>query len=339
MIINYFKKLYCFFFLFVFISLEAAHSPIIKQEFIFTNAPFAFSHASTITETHSGKLLCAWFAGSEHGAKDVEIWLSTSTEAGWSSPKQVATENGVPCWNPVLFTLPSNEILLFYKAGYHPEEWSGMLKRSHDEGKAWREAESLPAGINGPTKNKPLLLKDGTLLCGSSTESWRRWGCWVDITSDNGYHWMKSTPINLEKQLFGIIEPALFFTKEGAIKMLTRSYQGGHICSATSEDQGRTWSSASPISLPNPNSAIDAVNLQDGRIILVYNHSKKERTPLNVAVSKDDGKSWETKVTLEDSEGEYSYPSVIQSKDGRIHITYSWNRTKIKHVVIDPKLL
>lgn len=339
MITNYFKKLYCFFFLLIFISLEAAHPSIIKQEFIFTNAPFGFCQASTITETHSGNLLCAWFGGTELGAKDSEIWFSILQKSEWSSPNQVATENGVPCWNPVLFTMPSNEVLLFYKAGYHPEEWSGMLKRSHDEGKSWKEAEPLPAGVNGPVKNKPLLLKDGTLLCGSSIESWRRWGCWIDITSDNGCHWMKSTPINMDKQLFGIIQPTLFFTKEGAIKMLARSYDTGHICSAVSEDQGRTWSSAHPISLPNPNSAIDAVNLKDGRIALVYNHSKKERNPLNLAISKDDGKNWEMKVILEDNPGEYSYPSVIQTKDGLLHITYTWNYTKIKHVVIDPKLL
>jgi len=88
--------------------------------------------------------------------------------------KKIAEIEEIPCWNPVLFTMPSKEILLFYKAGRNPQQWSGLLKRSCDEGASWSEAECLPAGIIGPAKNKPLLLPDGTLLCGSSIESWRR---------------------------------------------------------------------------------------------------------------------------------------------------------------------
>lgn len=94
-----------------------------------------------------------------------------------------------------------------------------------------------------------------------------------------------------------------------------------------------------PISLPNPNSAIEAVNLIDGRIVLVYNHSKKERYPLNIAISKDGGATWKMEVVLEEEPGEYSYPSVIQTLDKNIHITYTLNRKFIKHVILDPKLL
>lgn len=329
-------KICCYFL--VFLSLEATHPSIIKQEFIFTDPPFASCHASTLTQAHSGAILCAWFAGSEEGADDVAIWLSTCEESKWNFPKKIAAIEKVPCWNPVLFTMPSKEILLFYKAGRNPQQWSGALKRSCDEGAHWSEEECLPAGIIGPAKNRPLLLSNGTLLCGSSIESWRRWGCWIDITADVGRTWSKSSPINVDSQLFGIIQPALFFGKNGAIKLLARSHQIGFICAAESYDHGKTWSEAQPISLPNPNSAIDAVNITDGRIVLVYNHSQEERYPLNIATSEDGGVTWKAAVVLEEEPGEYSYPSIIQALDKKIHITYTWNRKYIKHVILDPKL-
>jgi predicted neuraminidase len=88
--------------------------------------------------------------------------------------------------------------------------------------------------------------------------------------------------------------------------------------------------------LPNPDSGIDAVRMRDGVIALVYNHTKHGRTPLNLALSTDDGNSWGTPYVLENTPGEYSYPAVIQSGDGMLHITYTWKRERIKHVVINP---
>ena len=89
------------------------------------------------------------------------------------------------------------------------------------------------------------------------------------------------------------------------------------------------------IDLPNPDSGVDGIVLRNGRGFLVYNHSRRKRTPLNVAISHD-GKRWLKTLTLEDRVGEYSYPAVIQTSDELIHVVYTWNRSRIKHVVIDP---
>ena len=80
------------------------------------------------------------------------------------------------------------------------------------------------------------------------------------------------------------------------------------------------------------------MTLKDGRQLIVYNHTPKGRSPLNVAVSRD-GKAWEAALVLESEPGEYSYPAVIQAADGRIHITYTWKRQRVKHVVVDPAKL
>lgn len=330
------RSLFAALFLVPMLWLEAMHPSVVKEEFIFSKAPFASCHASTITEAADGHLICAWFGGKEEGDASVKIWMSHFQES-WNAPQEAASAKDFPCWNPVLFTLPSGEILLFYKAGRNPKEWSGFLKRSFDQGKSWSETELLPAGVIGPVRSKPLLLEDGTLVCGSSIESWQRWGCWIDLTTDGGKTWTKSNPINVKTQYFGIIQPTVFFSNEGQLRFLARSHQIGYVCTAASEDDGRTWSNAIPTTLPNPNSAIETVNLQDGRILLVYNDSKTERYPLNVAVSSDGGETWTMKVVLEEKKGEYSYPAMIETRDGLVHITYTWNREKIKHVVINPR--
>jgi predicted neuraminidase len=330
------RRLFGFLLLIFCSAAQAAHPSIVLEEFVFSNPPFASCHASTIAETEKGHLLCAWFGGSEEGAPDVKIWTA-ARDSAWNAPKEVTRADDKPCWNPVLFVLPSAEVLLFYKAGPHPTNWSGFLKRSDNHGKTWSEAELLPAGIIGPVRSKPLLLSNGTLLCGSSIESWQRWGCWVDITADGGKTWTKSNPINVESQLFGIIQPSVFFSKSGALRMVTRSHQIGAICTAFSTDHGKTWTTAQPTSLPNPNSAVETVNLKDGRVLLVYNHTKTDRYPLNVAVSDDGGETWQMRVVLEEKEGEFSYPAMIQTQDGLVHITYTWNRKLIKHVVLNPE--
>jgi predicted neuraminidase len=135
---------------------------------------------------------------------------------------------------------------------------------------------------------------------------------------------------------YGIIQPTMFSTKDGRVAMLCRSRGIGRICRSESGDAGQTWTPAAPLDLPNPNSGIDAVRTGEGSLFLVYNHTERGRSPLNLGLSRVDGQSWKMVQTLEDQPGEYSYPAIIQTQDGRLHITYTWQRQRIKHVVVDP---
>ena len=87
--------------------------------------------------------------------------------------------------------------------------------------------------------------------------------------------------------------------------------------------------------LPNPSAGIDALRLADSRFLLVYNPTTTGRDRLEVAVSAD-GKAWRRGVVLEASPGEHSYPAMIQSRDGLVHVTYTWKRERIKHVILAP---
>jgi len=319
----------------------ASNEPVLKTEFIYETAPFPSSHASTIAEVKGG-LVAAWFGGKYERSPDVGIWVSRFDGQRWSQVTEVA--NGVqsdgtrhPCWNPVLFQPKTGPLLLFYKVGPSPQSWWGMLTTSSDGGKSWSKPERLPDGILGPIKNKPVQLVDGSLLCGSSTESD---GWLVHMERNLGKTWQKTAPLNDRKE-FGAIQPTILVYPKGSIQILCRSQQD-KITESWSEDGGKTWSRMQATMLPNPNSGIDAAMLKDGRALLVYNHTQRAgpngRGRLNVAVSAD-GKAWKAALILENQAGEYSYPAVIQTSDGLVHITYTWKRERIKHVVIDPNKL
>jgi predicted neuraminidase len=235
-----------------------------------------------------------------------------------------------------LFQPKTGPLLLFYKVGPSPDSWWGMLTTSDDGGGTWSFPQRLPEDILGPVKNKPIQLPDGILLCGSSTED-KGWRVHFERSKDMGRTWEFTPPINDGKE-FGAIQPTLLTYSNGRIQALCRSGQR-RITKSWSSDGGKTWSKMGATSLPNPNSGIDGVTLSsDGRQLLVYNHTPNGRSPLNVSVSTD-GKTWKPALVLENQEGEYSYPAVTQASDGMVHITYTWKRQKIKHVVIDPSKL
>ena len=313
------------------------------SEFIFESAPFASAHASTIVETRDG-VAAAWFGGTREGASDVGIWMSRRVAGTWTAPIEVATgvqPDGTryPTWNPVLFELRSGTLALFYKVGPNPRQWWGMVRTSSDGGRTWSEARRLPDGILGPIKNKPVRLADGTIIAPSSTEtpeSPSTWRVHFERSRDDGATWVVSRPPeNTDGAAIDAIQPSILIHAGGRLQAVGRT-RSGRVFETWSADGGETWTPLALTELPNPSAGTDAVTLKDGRHLLVYNHTPKGRTPLNVALTRD-GKTWDTVHVLESEPGEYSYPAIIQTADGLVHMTYTWKRERIKYVVIDPR--
>ena len=212
---------------------------------------------------------------------------------------------------------------------------------SQDSGKTWSTPTRLPEGILGPIKNKPVELADGTILCPTSneTDDTDEWTVHMESTKDFGRTWSRTMPLNDPKE-FGAIQPSILFLGNEKLAAIGRSRQG-KVFQLASNDSGRTWEPMSLTDLPNPNSGTDAVTLNNGQHLLVYNHVTKQsqewggrRSPLNLAMSED-GNTWKQIMELENEpKQEFSYPAIIQTRDGLVHITYTWKRLKIKHVVL-----
>lgn len=329
------------------------HPAVVSEEFIYEleDALTPECHASTVA-TSGNVIVASWFGGTEEKNKDVGIWVSRRLDTAWSTPIEVV--NGVqadgkryPCWNPVLFKPKNGSLHLYYKVGPSPQEWWGMFMTSADDGKTWSASEKLPEGILGPIKNQPIQLEDGTILSPSSNET--KSGLWtihLETSADFGEQWKKTEDLN-DPEEFGAIQPVILNYGNGKLQLLSRT-KNNVVSQNWSKDKGKTWSAMTATSLPNPNSGIDGVTLKDGRQLLVYNPTQKnwgDRVPLSIAISMD-GENWERILDLEplrettDKEGEeYSYPTVIQAEDNKVHIVYTWNRKMVKYVVLDPEKL
>ena len=324
-----------------------------KAEFI--GPTITGSHASTIAEMPNGTLVAAWLGRPSPDDEAIAVWSAIFRDGSWTEAKIVATvPDDMPdyspegrinrLWNPVLFQDDDGSLYLFYKVGPTTADWRGLIRKSVDGGETWEDFAKLPEGFVGPVKNKPVRLKDGSILAPSSTETFAgEWTVHLERAPKIGGEWTKTAPLNTSDE-GGAIQPSVLFHPDGRLQLICRNKDGDeNLWTFWSEDGGATWSKMEQLSLPNPNSGTDAVTLRDGRQLLVYNHSTTktgDRTRLNVAVS-DDGVNWRAACVLENEPGtfDYSYPAVIQTSDGKIQITYTWRWERIKRATFDPAKL
>lgn len=336
---------------------------ILKYEHIFTPEKyFPQCHASTLLKLENGEILSSWFAGTRESHQDVAIWYSRRKENKWSNPVKVADEEDIPCWNPVLFSDEKGIIYLFYKVGENPRSWHTKYITSDNGGNLWSQPEELiegDIGGRGPVKNKPIILSDGTWLAPASIEKYTHWDAFVDITRDEGKTWFKSgvIPLNHEKlKGKGVIQPTLWESEPGKVHMLLRSTEG-FVYRSDSNDYGLTWNEAYATKLPNNNSGIDLIKLEDGNLVLVYNPIDVNwgaRTPIVCSVSEDNGQTWGDYYILDHTDNpmgknknelsyqtiisaekpEFSYPAIISYKN-HVFITYTWHRRTIAYCELE----
>jgi len=325
-----------------------------KKEFIVEeDRDFDSPHASTLIRLPNGEILAAWFSGSWEKSPDVAIWMSRRTADGWQRPYIIADTRGIALWNPVLFRSEGGRIFLFYKEGETIPGWRTLVKTSDDDGMTWSDAKEVVEGDiggRGPVKNKCITLSDGTILAPASLEG-ALWDAFTDISTDGGESWTMSKLVPLRRATYdvvdrlwdkhlcygkGVIQPTLWESAPGKVHMLLRSTSSA-IFRSDSEDYGRTWCTAYQSGLPNNNSGIDLVKLQNGYLVLAYNptgnlpcYYKGPRTPLILSLSKDNGETWEELLTLENAPGGYAYPAIIcDDEKQELHLTYTWKRERI----------
>lgn len=302
---------------------------------------FKSCHASAIARSEAGFLIVAWFGGEQEGSDDVEIWMSYLKNGRWTSPVMMSRKSDVPCWNPVLFS-NKKQVTLYYKKGRQISDWKTFFRCSHDGGNLWSpEKELVPgdeSGGRGPVKNKPVLLAGGDVLAGASHENVRGvWRAFFDRSRNNGLNWDRGDYIKAPNNE-GLIQPAVWQDENGVHALFRTNV--GIIYRSDSFNEGKTWLQAYPTGLPNNNSGIDIIELDDGRLVLVYNPVGSDsllgfgkRTPLSISLSDDGGISWSMPYNLIEAPGEYSYPAVISEKNV-LHITFTCRRETIVYCQI-----
>ena len=281
-------------------------------------------------------MVVAWFAGSRESDPDVAIYGSSYVQGQWRPPAPWSKVNDLAHWNPVLFQPPGGPLTLFFKVGADCAEWQTYVCHSVDGGTSWGEAYELvpgDVGGRGPTKNKPIVLANGSILAPASLERGGRWRAFIDRSIDGGTTWVASPEIPADKAEVpgrGEIQPTLWESAPGYVHLLARS-SSSFICRSDSSDGGRQWSAFRKTALPNNNSGIDLARQADGRLMLAYNPVAGDwgaRTPLSLATSTDNGLNWHHLLDLETGPGEYSYPAVIATPAGFAG-TYTWKRESI----------
>lgn len=303
------------------------------------------AHCATLTVLPDGSLLTAWFGGAYETATDVVILASRrkSPDDGWSSPKVIAEVPGHALGQPVFLVRPEGELCLFFVVITNPEPppastsfnmlppmaaWTGAepyRQRSFDGGETWESPEHLLDYPGLMFRSRPLVLP-GRIIVPMYDEN--TWESRMLISDDDGRSWRLTDPIVSPE---GNIHASLVKLSDGRLLAYLRTGgKGGFIWRTESLDDGETWASPLPTSLPNPNSGIDLLRLHSGRLALAFNNSDRWRTPLCVALAEEDER-WQWMQTLEDAHAEFSYPTLAQTDDGRIHIVYTYRREHIHY--------
>ncbi|MFQ6095751.1 MAG: exo-alpha-sialidase [Candidatus Bathyarchaeia archaeon] len=324
--------------------------PLFRAREIFKKIPTRpFHHAPTVVELPDEDLLAAWYGGSYEGARDVAILSSRFklNDNTWTEPSVLIDTPDRSDGNPVLFLDNKGVVWLFYVTMLG--EWwkSCIIKyiKSADGAHSWSTPIIMRHKMGWMTRNKPIILGNGDILLPVYDEE--RWHSMVMISEDCGKTWRRYGDISTEK---GVIQPTVVQLSDQSLLMYMRTGGlGGYIWESTSTNNGRTWTPASKTHLRNPNSGIEMIRTSSGNLVLAFNDTSRGRTPLNVALSTDEGITWPYKKELETGPGEFSYPSLIQTKDGSIHVVYTHRRgeagrsgprlraygANIKHVILN----
>jgi len=321
------------------------------------------SHAATLVETPAGDLLCAWFNGPGEGEPETNVVLSRlpAGSSTWSVPVPMSSDPERSEQNPLLFVLPSGDVWLLHTSNEpHDQSSSRVVRRvSRDGGLSWGPSDVLFDRLGSFIRNPIVVLSNGDWLlpayhCDKDGET-----TVVQLSTDQGASW---TQVDLPDAL-GQVQLSIVEVAPGELLGYFRSRAADRIHRSVSKDGGRTWSAPERTALPNNNSAIQLLRLTDGRLVLVFNDSSAERdqfrwvpdgqggvrrktlrTPLTLALSEDDGATWPYWRNLQvqdeeyrDNEFGYSYPTLLQTRDGRLHVAYSYLRKTIKHVILAPE--
>ncbi|MFN3739682.1 MAG: exo-alpha-sialidase [Thermodesulfovibrionales bacterium] len=326
----------------------SSNKELFKEDFINNESPDAISHVSSIAPLDKDRLIAVWYAGSREGAKDVAIFMAIYNEKTglWTEPlklidRKIASEElrryVKKVGNPMLMRDSSGRIWLFYSSVI-AGGWSGssINYKTTTDGIFWTESKKLLLSpflnLTHNVKNDGINLNDGTFVIPAYSELFNKTSSII---------WIDEGNVKIEKisEGTGIIQPVLLPDGRHRILMFFRNTQKKErrfIPSIELDLINKTFTPVKYTELPNPDSGFDMIRTEDGSILAVINNSFQNRENLSLFISQDNGASWRLIKVLEHHQGkEYSYPSITKSLKGFYHITYTYERKRIKHVMFN----
>lgn len=311
-----------------------------SSELIFTKIPgVAVHHCSTITEAPNGDILCLWYGGSYESSDDQALYLARlpKGQRNWTEPVRTVWDPETPPGNAVIFTGPDRRVWMVWgrMEGSRPTRrgsgWSQcrlMVRTSNDNGHSWSADQEIPNSFAWLPRNAPVTLKDGRFALPISGHVDSVYAGFLLVLEPDNRTWTRIGLMPRGEQ------PTVIERDNGELLCLMRGHP--RILQSVSSDGGAAWSTPRATELKCPDSGIAMTKLKSGRVLLAYNDTDQDdRTPFNVIQSTDDGRTWRDSRVIEQDWGEFSYPCIIQSSDGMVHLTYTYRRFSIKHVTFD----
>lgn len=309
-----------------------------------------YKHPASITELASGDLYLAFYGGTGEYGEDTKDYGARLVKGAsvWTTPEVIADTPWTSEGNPVVWQAPDGLVWLFYvvRSG---DTWSTSrikAKISTDGAKTWSDSMMLTYEEGTMVRGAPIVLESGDYLLPIYHET----GHDREIVgADTMSFFLRFNPVSKTwaessriSSVRGNLQPAVAQLAPDHLVAYCRRGGGyepdetGYIVRAESFDEGRSWSEGKDTEFPNPNAAVDLLKLQNGHLLLVYNDSMNDRTPLTVAISTDNDQSYAFRKVIVQGPGPYAYPYAIQTSDGKVHIIFtSNNRTEIYHAVFD----
>lgn len=308
-----------------------------------------YKHPASVTELANGDLYVVFFSGKGEYFDNAAAVYSVRLKKGqkkWSKPEAIARNPFHSLGNAVVWQAPDGVVWLFYVSRYG-ELWDSSritAKISRDGAKTWSESFMLTFEAGTMVRNLPIVLENGDYLLPVYHEI----GNDPELTTPECTSFFMRydprsrvwTESNRVKSRLGNIQPAPAVISGDYLVAFCRrggDYEGrpdGWMVRTESRDGGKTWSGGVDAPFPNPNAAVDFLRLQSGHHLLVYNDSFSERTPLTVALSVDGAKTFPHKWNLlAQPNGDYAYPTAIQTRDGQIQIIYTDERKKVMRAI------
>jgi predicted neuraminidase len=305
-----------------------------------------YKHAACITTLQNGDLFLVFYSGAAEYAPDTAIYASRlrAGESRWSEPRRIARDAFRPLGNPVVWQSPDGQMWLFYCVRFG-DTWSTSriaVKLSDDGGQSWSDAALMLPGTGWMVRSKPIAVQSGDFLLpiyeevGAERDRVSAETSSLFLRFDaSGKTW---TPTTRLRSKYGNLQPAVVEFAPGRLLAYSRrggSYSGrerdGWLIALRSIDDGRTWIVTPDRRFPNPNSAADLIRLQSGRLLLLFNNSFSQRTPLTASLSNDGGATWPWQRDLASGPGAFAYPSATQEPSGLIRVVYtSDDRTTLR---------